>query len=47
MKTYVHLWQYVFEFFLEYEMFQTKVAEKIKTHFVFNNFLTKVVPFMR
>jgi hypothetical protein len=31
MKTYVHLW-YVVEFFLEWEIFQTSVAEKIKTH---------------
>jgi beta-galactosidase GanA len=28
----VHLWQYQAEFFLEFEMFQTKVVEKIKTH---------------
>jgi hypothetical protein len=27
-------------------MFQTKVVEKIKTHFVFDDFL-KIVPFMR
>jgi hypothetical protein len=26
------------EFFLEWEMLQTKVVEKIKTHFIFNNF---------
>jgi hypothetical protein len=32
MKTYVHLWQYLTEFFLEWEMFQTKVVEKTKTH---------------
>jgi hypothetical protein len=32
MKTYVHLWQYLAEFFLEWEMFETKVVEKIKTH---------------
>jgi hypothetical protein len=31
MKTYVHLW-YLAELFLEWEMFQTKVVEKIKTH---------------
>jgi hypothetical protein len=34
MKTYVHLWQYLAELFLEWEMFQTKVVEKIKTHFL-------------
>jgi len=25
--------------------FQTKVVEKIKTHFVFNNFFSKIMPF--
>jgi len=28
-------------------MFQTKVVQKIKTHFVFSNFFPKIVPFMR
>jgi hypothetical protein len=38
MKTYVHLWQYLAEFFLEWEIFQIKVTEKIKTRiFMFNN----------
>jgi hypothetical protein len=32
MKTYVRLWNYIAEFFLEWEMCQTKVVEKIKTH---------------
>jgi hypothetical protein len=32
MKTYVHLWQYLADFFLEWEVFQTKVVEKIKRH---------------
>jgi hypothetical protein len=31
MKTYAHLWQYPAWFFLEWEMFQTKVVERIKT----------------
>jgi hypothetical protein len=31
MKVYAHLW-YIVEFFLEWEMFQTKVVEKLKTH---------------
>ena len=31
MKMYVHLWYFV-EFFLEWEMFQKKVAEKVRTH---------------
>ena len=40
MKTCVHLW-YVAEFFLEWEMFQTKVVEKIKTHFMLNKFFSE------
>jgi hypothetical protein len=32
MTTCVHLWQYVAEFISEWETFQTKVAQKIKTH---------------
>jgi hypothetical protein len=31
MKTNMHLW-YLAQFFLEWEMFQTEVVEKIKTH---------------
>ena len=42
MKTGVHLWQYLAEFFLEWEMFQTKGLQKIKTHVVFNK-LTIVI----
>jgi hypothetical protein len=32
MKTLSHLWQYLANFFLEWEMFQTNIVEKIKTH---------------
>jgi hypothetical protein len=32
MKTYLHLWWYSAVFFLELEVFQTKVAGKIKTY---------------
>jgi len=32
---------YLAQLFLEREMFQTKVVEKIKTHFMFHNFLRK------
>jgi hypothetical protein len=32
MKTFLHLWQYLAELFLEWEIFQIKVVEKIKTH---------------
>jgi len=28
-------------------MLQTLVAERIKTHFMFSNFSSKIVPFMR
>ena len=36
MKTNTRYWPYLAEFFLEWEMFQTKSVEKIKTHFVSN-----------
>jgi hypothetical protein len=45
MKTYVHL-RYLAQFFLEWEMFQTKVVEKIVTHSMLNNVFPKIVPFM-
>jgi hypothetical protein len=32
MKTCVHLWSCLAEFFLEWGMFQTKFVDKIKTH---------------
>ena len=32
MKTFSHLWQYLAEVFLEWEMFQINVVEKIKIH---------------
>ena len=32
MKTFSHLWRYFAKFFLEWEMFQIKVVEKIKTY---------------
>jgi hypothetical protein len=48
MNTDVHIWQYLAELFLESEIFQTKFAEKIKTHiFMFKNFFPKIVSFMR
>jgi hypothetical protein len=36
MNTCVHLWSYLADFFLDWEMFQTKVAEEIKTHILFS-----------
>jgi len=32
---------------LKWEIFQTKVVDTIKTHFMFNNFYPKTLPFMR
>ena len=31
MKTNIHFWSYLAQFFLEWEMFQRNVLEKIKT----------------
>ena len=39
MKTNIHLFSYLPQFFLEWEMFQAKVAEKIETYFMLHNFL--------
>jgi hypothetical protein len=36
-KIFLHLWQYVSEFFLEWDMFWTNVVEKIKRQFMFKN----------
>jgi hypothetical protein len=36
MNVYSHLWQYLAEFFLEWEMFQIEVVEKIKTHILYS-----------
>ena len=46
MKTCVHY--DLAEFFLEPEMFHTKLVEKIKTHILHSiTFFPKIVPFMR
>ena len=48
MKTFSHLLQYFAELFLEREMFQTTVVEKIKLHILRSvMFLSQIVPFMR
>ena len=41
MNTYAH-W-YLTDFFLEWEMFQLKAVEEIKTHIMFSNVLPKIV----
>jgi len=44
MKTSIHFLSYLTEIFVEWEMFQTKVGEKIKTHFMLINlFPSKIV----
>jgi hypothetical protein len=37
MKTYVYLWQYLAEFFFEWEMPQTSYRKNQNTHFMFSN----------
>ena len=36
MKTNIHVWSYVAQFFLEWETFETKAVEKIKTHILYS-----------
>ena len=43
-EMYVHLWYYVAEFYLEWEIFQIKVVKKSEQSYV--NFFSKIVPFM-
>jgi len=38
MKTNVQFWFHLAHFFLEWEMFEMKVVEKIKSNFVSSNF---------
>ena len=49
MKTYTHFGLYRAQVFLEWEMFQIKFVEKIKTHILCSiTFLySKIVPFVR
>jgi len=39
--TIMTIWQYLVEFFLEWELFQIIFVEKVKTNFIFNNFSEK------
>jgi len=34
MKTTIRFWSYLAQFVLEWEMFQTKVVERVKTHII-------------
>ena len=48
METNIHFRSYLAQFFLEWEMFQTKIVEKIKTHLLFSIFIfPQIIPFMR
>jgi hypothetical protein len=47
MKNNVRFWSYVAQFFSECEVFQSQVAEKLKTHILCSNFFfSKILPFM-
>ena len=37
MKTRINFWSYHSEFFLEWEMLQAEIAEKMKTRFIFSD----------
>jgi hypothetical protein len=41
MKTDIHLWSYLFQFFLQRETFQTKKVENNKTHVILNKIFRK------
>ena len=43
----LNFWSHIAEFFLEWEIFQTEVVDKIKAHFMSSNFFfLKIVPFL-
>jgi len=46
MNTCVHLWRYLSEFILEWDILQTKVVEKITTPIFCSITFLKIVPFM-
>jgi hypothetical protein len=41
MKTNIHFWTCLTQFFLEWEMFQTNILEKTETHLMFSDFFQK------
>ena len=47
MKTNTYFLSYLAQFFLEWEMFQTKFVEKIKTHILCSMTFFIIVSFMR
>ena len=42
MKTSTLTRSYLTQFFLEWEIFRTKVVEKIEAHFMFNNIFSEI-----
>jgi len=46
MQTYVHFWQYLIEFFLEWSISDKDCRENQNTHFVYNNFSQKIMSFI-
>ena len=46
MKTNIHFWSYLAQLFLERELFQTKVVEKIKTHILCSINFSTIVSFL-
>jgi hypothetical protein len=46
METDILALSYIAEFFLESEVFQTKIVEKMKTNFIYNNDFSKIVLIM-
>ncbi len=45
IKTYLHLWKYIDQLFLEWKWFRQICRENQKTHFMVNNFFQKIVTF--
>jgi len=48
MKANMHIWSYLAQFFLEWEMFQTKAVQEIKTHILRSIIIfSKILPFFK
>ena len=47
MTTSVHVWSHLAQFFLVWEMVQTKVVEEIKTNILGSITFFLIMPFMR
>jgi len=49
MKTNIHIWSYLVQFFFrKLDIFRTKAVEKLKTYILYSiTFFSKTVPFVR